>query len=98
MFINNLEMIDNVILNNLANQNKAPHGLTKKRAKNRGLLNAALNIQLTTKHSKHSIIGHCQKNNRNQFYSKPAKNSQLSLNWKINVTSQAAKIRSTQFQ
>ena len=36
-FINNLEMIDNLILNNLANQNKAPYELIKKRAKNKGL-------------------------------------------------------------
>ena len=31
-FINNLELIDNVILNNLANQNKAPYEHIKKRA------------------------------------------------------------------
>ena len=30
--INNLEMIDNIILNNLANQNWAPSWLIKKRA------------------------------------------------------------------
>ena len=35
-FINNLELIDNVILNNLANQNKAPYELVKKRAKTKG--------------------------------------------------------------
>ena len=45
-FINNLKMIDNVILNNLANQNKTPYELIKKRAKNKGLLNAASNTQL----------------------------------------------------
>ena len=61
-FINNLEMIDNVILNNLANQNKAPYELIKKHAKNKGLLNAASNIQLPVKHSKHSATGHCQTN------------------------------------
>ena len=79
-FIKKLEMIDNVILNNLANKNKAPYELIKKRAKNKGLFNAASNIQLTTKPSKHSAIGHFQTNNRNPFHSKPAKNSQLSLN------------------
>ena len=73
-------MIDNVILNNLANQHKAPYAVLKKRAENKGFLNAASNIQLTTKHSKHSAIGHFQTNNRNQFHSKTAKNSQLSLN------------------
>ena len=31
-FINNLELIDNVIINKLANQNKAPYELIKKRA------------------------------------------------------------------
>ena len=34
-FIDNLEMVDNVILNDLANQNKAPYELIKKRAKNK---------------------------------------------------------------
>ena len=32
-FINTLKLIDNVILNNLANQNKAPYELFKKREK-----------------------------------------------------------------
>ena len=31
LFINILEMIDNIILNNLANQNRAPYRLIKKR-------------------------------------------------------------------
>ena len=66
-------MIDNVILNSLANQNKAPYELIKKR-ENKGLLKAASNIQLTAKHSKQSEIGHSQTNNRNQFQLKPAKN------------------------
>ena len=56
-FINNLEMTDNVILNNLAKQNKAPYDLIKKRAGNKGLLEASSNAQLTTKHSKHSNSG-----------------------------------------
>ena len=47
-FIKNLEMIDNVILNNLANQNKAQCELIKKSAKTKGLLIAASNTQLTT--------------------------------------------------
>ena len=90
-FINNLELIDNVILNNLANQNKAPYELFKKRAKNIGLLDGTSNIQSTTKHSKHSAIGQFQSHNRNQFHSNFDKHSQLSLNRKINTTSQAAK-------
>ena len=73
-FNNNLEMIDNVILNNRANQNKAPYELIKKRAKNKGLLNAASNTQLAMKHSKHSATGHCQTKNTNQSHSTSAKN------------------------
>ena len=56
-FINDLELIDNVILNNLANQNKAPYELIKKRAKNKGLLDATSNTQITYAHSKHSTHG-----------------------------------------
>ena len=73
-FINNLKMIDNVILNNLANQSKAPYELIKKRAENKGLLKAASKIQLAMKHSKHSATGHSQTNNTNQSYSKSAEN------------------------
>ena len=47
-------MIDSVISNNEANQNKAPYDLIKKRAENKGILDASSNAQLTTKHSKHS--------------------------------------------
>ena len=56
-FLNNLEMIDNVILNNLANQNRAPYDLIKKRAKNKGFLDVSSNAQLPTKHAKHSDGG-----------------------------------------
>ena len=35
-FIDNLEMIDNVIQNNLANKNRTPCDLIKKRAENKG--------------------------------------------------------------
>ena len=69
-FINNLEIIDNVILNNLANQKKAPYELVKKRAKNKGLLNSPSNNQIAMKHSKHSATGHCQTKNRKQSHSK----------------------------
>ena len=62
-FINNLKLIDNVILNNLANQITAPYELIKKRAKNKGLLYASSNAQLTTKHSKHSACGQLQTHN-----------------------------------
>ena len=77
--IRTFETIDNVILNNLANQNKAPYELIKKRAKKKGLLNANSNVQLTTKHSKHSAIGQSQIGNKNQFHSELAqKQSNLS--------------------
>ena len=86
-FINYMEKIDNVFLNNLANQNKAPYELIKKRAKNKGFLNAASNTQLATKHSEHSASRHCQTNNRNQFHSKSAINqSTLSLSLSIAIS------------
>ena len=72
-------MIDIVILNNLANQNKAPYELIKKGAKNKEILNANSNAQLTTEHSKHSALGQSQTSNKNQFQSQLArKQSDLS--------------------
>ena len=67
-------MIDNVTLNNMANHNKAPYELIKKRAKNKKLLNAASKTQLAMKYSKHSATGHCQTNNTNQSHSNSAVN------------------------
>ena len=69
-FINNLELIDNVILNNLSNQNKAQYELIKKGVKNKGLLDANLNTELTTEHSKQSASGQLQTHNQIQFHSK----------------------------
>ena len=80
--INNLEIIDNAILNNLANRSEAQYQLIKKRAKNKGLLNATSNIQLTMKHFKHSATGHCQNNNTNQFHSKSAENQSTLFRYK----------------
>ena len=71
-FINNLEMID--ILNQLANQNKAPCDLIKKRAEIKGLLDARTNAQLTTKHSKHSINSQLLTKTRIQSNSNSAQN------------------------
>ena len=65
-FINNLEMIDKVVLNQLANQNKAPHDLIKKCAENKGLLDARTNAQFITKHSKNSVSGQLLPKNRSQ--------------------------------
>ena len=67
-------MIDNVILNQLANQNKAPCDLIKKRAENKGLLTARTNAQLTTKHSKHSISGQLLPKTRIQSNSNSVQN------------------------
>ena len=69
-FINNLELIDNVILNNLAKQNKAPYELIKKRAKKKGLLEAISNTQLANEHSKHSTHGQMQTEIRFHSHSK----------------------------
>ena len=59
-FINNLEVINNVILNNLANQNLAPCQLIKKRAENKRLTINTSNIQLKEQHSGNSGIGQPQ--------------------------------------
>ena len=96
-FSNSLEMIDNIILNSLANQNKAPYELIKKRAINKGLLNAASNTQLAMKHSKHSATGHCQTKNRNQSHSKSAVDQStlfrsLSQQYQTNCKNSAHKI------
>ena len=71
-FINNLESNDNVILNQLANHNKAPYELIKKRAKHKALLDAGSNTTSATKHSKHSTSGQLQPHNQIQFHSKNA--------------------------
>ena len=71
-FKNDLELIDNVILNNRANQNKAPFELIKKRAKNKGFLDANSNTQLTNEHSKHSTHGQLRTHNQFQSHSKIA--------------------------
>ena len=72
-FINDVELIDNVILNNLANQNKAPYELIKKRAENKGLLNVTSNTHSTYEHSKNSIHGQLRTKISIQFHSKIAK-------------------------
>ena len=77
-FINDLKLIDNVILNNLANQNKAPYELIKKCAKNKGLLDANSNTQLTNEHSKHSTHGQLRSHNQIQSHLKIA-NKQSAL-------------------
>ena len=71
-FINNLEMIYNVIVNNLANQNKAPYDLIKKHAENKGLLEANSNAQISTKNSKQSNSGQLLPKNKIQSNSNSA--------------------------
>ena len=65
-FLNNPEMSDNVILNNLPNQNRAPYDRIKMRAEHKGLLDVTSNAQLTTKHSKHFESGQSLPNNKIQ--------------------------------
>ena len=97
-FINDLEFFDNVILNNRANQNKAPYELIKKRTK-KGLLDASSNAQLTTKHSKHSASDHFLPHKKIQSNSKSAhKQSTLSLILKTQTKKIAKKPQSTRFQ
>ena len=84
-FINNLEMIDNVILNQLANQNKAPYDLIKMRAENKGFLDATTNAQLTIKHSKHSVSGQLLPKNRVQSNSNSVQNQSTLSHQKIST-------------
>ena len=67
-------MIDTVILNQLANRNKEPCDLIKKRAEIKGLLDARTNTQLATKYSKHSINGQLLHKNRIQSNSNSVQN------------------------
>ena len=73
-FINNIDLIDNVILNNLANQKKAPCELIKKRAKNKGLLNEISNAELLSQFSKNSASGQLKPHKQIQFHLKSARN------------------------
>ena len=84
-FMNNLEMIDIVILKKLANQNKAPYDLIKKRAKNKGKLDARTDAQLTTKYSKHSFSGQLLPKNRIQSNSKSFQNQSTLSHSKIST-------------
>ena len=65
-----LELIDNVFLKILANQNKAPYEMIKKRAKNKGLVKDILNAQLTFQHSKYSTSGQVKSHKQLQSLSK----------------------------
>ena len=76
-FINNLELIDNVILNNLANQNKAPYELIKNCAEIKGSLDATSNTQIKNEHSKHSIHSQLRTKTKFSLTQKPSENSQL---------------------
>ena len=86
-FNNDLELIDNVIPNNLANQNKAPYELIKKRAENKGLLNATSNTHSTYEHSKHFTQGQLRTKTSIQSHSKIA-NEQSALSLKQDFTKQ----------
>ena len=71
----------------MANKNKAPYDLIKKRAENKGLLDARTNAQLTTKHSKHSVSGQFLPKNRIQSNSNSVQNqSTLSHSKNLNCS------------
>ena len=70
--INNLEMIDNVIPNNLANRIMAPCQLIKKRAEDKRLQSSCSNSQLKVQHFADSGSGHLQTFKLNQLCSKPS--------------------------
>ena len=89
-------MIDNVIVSNLANQNKAPYDLIKKQAENKGLLVASLNAQISTKNFKLSNSGQLQPKNNIQSNSNSApSNSQLSRIQKFSIAASLQSTRST---
>ena len=68
-FINNLEMIDNVSFNSLANGKTAPCQLIKKRAENKRIAISTSNLQLREQHFKNSGSGQSQTLKQNQFCS-----------------------------
>ena len=56
--ISELELVGNVILNKLANHNRAPNQLIKKRAENERKITAQLKTQMHFKYNKHTESGH----------------------------------------
>ena len=77
--INNLELIDNVIVNNLANQNRAECQLIRKRAENKGLLNNISNAYLTSQQSTRSESGQLKHRGQIRFHSKSTRNQSAQL-------------------
>ena len=73
-FINNLEVIDNVILNELANQNVAPCQLTKKRAEYKRTIITTSKLGLSQHSIKNSTNGHLETLKLNQFCSNQSAN------------------------
>ena len=69
-FINNLESIDNGVPKNLANQNRAPCQLIKKRAKNKGFSNSISNAHIISQRSTHCESGELKPRGQIQFDSK----------------------------
>ena len=57
LLVNNLEMIDNLILNELANRKLAPYRLIKKRAETKRTIIGQSNAQLHSNHFIHCISG-----------------------------------------
>ena len=76
-FINVLEMIDNVFLIELANQNRAPRQLIKKRAQNKRTTIAFSETDLNEHFFKNSASGQFQTKIRIQFCSNHHKNQSV---------------------
>ena len=73
-FINNLEVIDNVNLNELANQNLAPSQLIKKRAEYKGTTINISKLDMNHHSLKNSASRHLKKLKLNQFCSNHSAN------------------------
>ena len=78
-FISNIEWNDNVILNNLANQKRAPHRLIKKCAEYKMNATAQWTCQGHFKHSKHNTGGHSTQNGKNHLTNFTFQNQQTRL-------------------
>ena len=81
-------MIDNIILNNLANQNRAPYRLITKRVENKRTPKSGLNL----KYSAHFESAHSRTFKSNQFCTKPAQIQSSSNSVSTNCNQHSRKI------
>ena len=89
-FINNLEVIDNLILNYLADRKMAPYQLIKKRGKKRTTVNNS-NPQLRKQVSKNSESGQLQTPKKNQLCSKHSETQSVLTRKKLNSKNASSK-------